>query len=330
MNTFGSLFRVSILGESHGDLVGVLIDGCPAGLGISPADFEPDLARRRSGAAGTTSRHESDQPQLLSGIFNGCTTGAPILINFKNGDTRPADYSQLKDLPRPGHADLTARQKFGGFNDFRGGGHLSGRLTVALAAAGVLAKKLIAPIEISAHLAEAGGEADFEKSIKRALEEGDSIGGLIECHARNLPSGLGEPFFDSVESLLSHALFSIPAVKAVEFGSGFAAAGMRGSEFNDEILDSSGRTATNHCGGINGGISNGNPLFFRVAVRPASSIKKQSRTVNLATGERTGLSVPGRHDACIALRVPVLVEAVTAIVLSDLMLREQKLKRVRS
>jgi chorismate synthase len=328
MNSFGRLFRVNIYGESHGNQVGVLIDGCPAGLSISEEDFTEDLLRRKSGAKGTTPRIEDDKPSIESGVFNGYTTGAPILISFQNKNTQSKDYKNLISFPRPGHADFTAKMKFGGFNDYRGGGHFSGRLTLGLVAAGVIAKKLIHQIQVKARLIEAGGESDIEKAIDQAISNEDSIGGIVECSAENLSVGLGEPFFDSLESLLSYVVFSIPAIKGIEFGSGFKAARMFGSEHNDPIVDSTGRTITNYAGGINGGISNGNPLIFRVAVKPTSSISKEQQTVNLDTGKKEKLTVKGRHDACIALRVPVVLEAATAIVLTDLMLLEGNIPRV--
>jgi len=328
MNTFGRLLRISIFGESHGDSVGILVDGCPAGLSLSPGDFTADLARRKSGAAGTTARREDDLPLIKSGLFEGKTTGAPILILFPNRDTDSAAYEEIRRMPRPGHADLTAHRKFGGFNDYRGGGHFSGRLTVSLVAAGVVAKKLIHPVSVEAVLTEAGGSAHIGGAVQRTFEQNDSIGGLVECTVKGLMPGLGEPFFDSVESVISHAVFSIPGIKGIEFGAGFKAAGMTGSECNDEILDLSGRTRTNNAGGINGGITNGNDVVFRVAVKPTSTISRPQRTIDLATGEPRELVARGRHDACIALRVPVIVEAVTACVLADLMALEQKIPRV--
>jgi chorismate synthase len=328
MNSFGRQFRVSILGESHGSGVGVVIDGIPAGISLSAQDFELDLSRRRSGAIGTTPRSEPDSPILFSGIFNNKTTGAPVTILFHNKDTDSSSYEKMKDTPRPGHADFVAHKKFGGYQDYRGGGHFSGRLTAALVAAGVVAKKIIKPIDIKATLIEAGGSTEVESTIKRALEKGDSIGGIVECKAIGLPIGLGEPFFDSIESVISHLAFSIPAVKGIEFGSGFLAAKMLGSEHNDEILNLDGKTKSNHAGGINGGITNGNELTFRIAIKPTSSIKIKKETVNLSTGESTELSVSGRHDACIALRVPPVLEAVTAIALADFMLLEQKTPKI--
>jgi chorismate synthase len=330
MNTFGRLFRISIFGESHGNGVGITIDGVPAGLPLSFSDFVNDLNRRRSGAKGTTPRKEADLPKFLTGVFNDHTTGAPLTILFENTNTRSSDYEKLREMPRPGHADFVASKKFGGFEDYRGGGHFSARLTLAMVAAGVVAKKLIDPIAVNAKLIEAGGNSNIEAAIDKAVEEQDSIGGIIECRATNIPVGLGEPFFDSVESVLAHIVFAIPAVKGIEFGSGFQAAKMKGSEHNDNILSMDGKTETNHAGGINGGISNGNDLVFRVAIKPTSSISKEQRTLNIKTGKIDTLKVEGRHDLCVALRAPIVVEAATAIVLADLMMTEQKMKRVIS
>ena len=328
MNTFGKIFRVSIFGESHGPGVGVVIDGVPAGLPISYGDFNADLSRRRAGAKGTTPRKEADLPKMTNGVFNDHTTGAPLSIQFENTNTRSKDYDKLREMPRPGHADFVASKKFGGFEDYRGGGHFSARLTLGLVGAGVIAKKLIESIKIEAKLVEAGGNPDIEAAIDKAVEEQDSIGGVIECRAQNLPVGLGEPFFDSLESLLSHMMFSIPAVKGIEFGSGFQAARMKGSQHNDNILSMDGMTETNHAGGINGGISNGNEMIFRIAIKPTSSISKEQKTLNVKTGKVDTLKVEGRHDLCVALRAPVIVEAATAIVLADLMLQAQEIKRI--
>jgi len=319
MNTFGQLFRVSVFGESHGIGVGVIVDGCPPGIAIEINDFEADLLRRKSGAKGTTPRIEEDKPKLISGIYNGFTTGSPITILFRNANTRSSDYN-FAEVPRPGHADFVANKKYQGFNDPRGGGHFSGRLTLGLVAAGVLAKKILDGISIKATLTETGGITDIDKAIDEALKNGDSIGGIVVCHVNGLPAGLGEPFFDSVESLISHAVFAIPAIKGIEFGSGFQAAGMKGSQHNDRFEDETGKTLTNHAGGINGGITNGNELLFRIAVKPTSSISKSQETFNFSENKTTNLQIKGRHDACIALRVPVVLEAVTAIVLTDLML----------
>jgi len=322
MNSFGKIFRISVFGESHGTSVGVIIDGCPAGLPLVFADFEADFNRRRSGAKGTTPRKEADIPRIMSGVFNDHTTGAPLTVFFENTNTRSRDYAALHDTPRPGHADFVATKKFGGYEDYRGGGHFSGRLTLALVAAGVIAKKLIVPVEVTAELLEVGGNSNIEEAIDLAVEKEDSLGGIVGCRATRMPVGLGEPFFDSVESVLSHILFSIPAIKGVEFGSGFAAAKMWGSEHNDKFISVEGKTSTNYAGGINGGISNGNDLVVRVAVKPTSSTHQKQRTINTKTGEMIDLEIEGRHDTCIALRVPVVVEAVTAIVLADFMMQE--------
>jgi chorismate synthase len=323
------MFRVNIFGESHGESVGVNIDGCPAGLALSLEDFLDDIERRKGGKQkGTTPRQEEDLPIFKSGIFNGKTTGAPITIIFENKNTRSGDYDKLRAVPRPGHADFTAHQKYGGFEDYRGGGHFSGRLTLPLVAAGVIAKKLLAGITISSYLTEVGGEKDVEAGIQKAIAAKDSVGGIVECHVSGLPHGLGEPFFDSVESLLAHAAFAIPAVRGVEFGTGFKAAGMFGIEHNDAIEDMEGHTRTNHAGGIVGGISNGNDLIYRLAIKPTSSTPKEQLTLNWETGEMESFSVKGRHDLCIALRVPPVMEAVTAFVLADLMMLEQRMDRV--
>ncbi|MBI2272989.1 MAG: chorismate synthase [Bacteroidetes bacterium] len=329
MNSFGRIFRIHIFGESHGESVGLVLDGCPAGLPLGTADFLEDIERRKGGVQkGTTPRKEDDLPIFKSGIFNGHTTGAPITILFENKNTRSGDYEKQRDVPRPGHADFTAHAKYGGFEDFRGGGHFSGRLTVCLVAAGVIAKKLLQGIEVRSTILEIGGETDLEKGLNKAIEAKDSIGGIVECRVNGLPVGLGEHFFDSVESLLAHAVFAIPAVKGVEFGAGFAAAKMFGVEHNDPILDASGKTRTNHAGGIVGGITNGNELVYRIVIKPTSSTPKEQVTLNWETNELETFSVKGRHDLCIALRVPVVMEAVTAMVLADLLLLNQKLKPV--
>ncbi len=320
MNSFGRKFKISIFGESHGKSVGVTIDGCPPGIKLDEADFLSDLDRRKSGAKGTTPRQETDLPEIISGVFNGFSTGAPITIIFKNEDTRSKDYSKLKEHPRPGHADFTAFKKYNGFNDYRGGGHFSARLTLALVSAGVVAKKLISPIDIRAQLISVHGNSNIEQAIDDAISKGESVGAIVECIASNLPVGLGEPFFDSVESVISHLVFAIPAIKGIEFGSGFKAAQMYGSEHNDLILDESGKTSSNHAAGINGGITNGNEIVFRIAVKPTSSISKAQETFNLKTGKLEQLMIGGRHDVCVALRVPVILEAVTAIALADFFL----------
>src|SRR5258706_12788126 len=331
MNSFGRIFRISIFGESHGESVGIVVDGCSAGLPLTVEDFLPDLERRKGGTQkGTTPRKEEDLPIFKSGIFNDRTTGAPITILFENKNTRSGDYEKQRAVPRPGHADFVARKKAGGFEDYRGSGHFSGRLTVALVAAGVVAKKLLDTTKVESEILEIGGEEDLEKGLQKAIDNKDSIGGIIECRAKGLPVGLGEPFFDSVESALSHIVFAIPAVRGIEFGTGFAAAKMFGSQHNDAIEDMNGKTRTNHAGGIVGGLTNGNEVVFRIAIKPTSSTPKEQITLNWETEKVESVSVKGRHDLCIALRVPVILEAVTAIVLADFMLLEQRIKRVLS
>jgi chorismate synthase len=352
MNSFGRIFRVSIFGESHGESVGIVVDGCPAGLPLTIEDFLPDLERRKGGTQkGTTPRQEEDLPIFKSGIFNDKTTGAPITILFENKNVRSGDYEKQRDVPRPGHADFVAHKKFAGFEDYRGSGHFSGRLTVALVAAGVIAKKTLGlartslqtplqerelegeisnKITITSSILEIGGEKDLEKGLQKAIDEKDSIGGIIECRINGLPIGLGEPFFDSAESLISHIVFAIPAVRAIEFGTGFAAAKMFGSEHNDAIENMDGKTRTNHAGGIVGGLTNGNELVFRIAIKPTSSTPKEQNTLNWQTGKVENASVKGRHDLCIALRVPVILEAVAAIVLADLMMLDQRIPRINS
>ncbi|UYQ93949.1 chorismate synthase [Chitinophaga horti] len=329
MNSFGRIFRVNVFGESHGECVGVNIDGVPAGLPLKQEDFLPDLERRKAGAKGTTPRKEDDLPFLKSGVFKEHTTGAPITILFENNNTRSTDYDKLREFPRPGHADFVASHKYGGFEDFRGGGHFSGRLTLNLVAAGVIAKKILGDnIQVKATIKEIGGLPDPEKGLEAAIAAKDSVGGIVECVVEGLPMGLGEPFFDSVESNIAHAVFAIPAIKGIEFGAGFAAAKMKGVEHNDAIIDPSGKTATNNAGGVVGGITNNNPLVFRVAVKPTSSTPKDQQTLNITTGEVGTFSVKGRHDLCIALRVPVVLEAVTAMVLADYMLLDQQRPRI--
>jgi len=318
MNTFGRFFRVSIFGESHGESVGVLIDGTPPGVSLSESDFTSDLERRRGGTKGTTPRKEPDMPLIKSGVMNSMTTGAPILILFENREQDSNVYEKTRYTPRPSHADFTAWKKYRGFNDYRGGGHFSGRLTIGLVAAGVIAKKLTSSIGYEATLIEAGGMQDIEQALRASMTDNDSIGGIVECRIRNVPVGLGEPFFDSVESLISHIVFSIPAVKGIEFGAGFAGSRMRGSKHNDEILDCTGKTKTNNAGGINGGITNGNDVVFRAAIKPASSIAIPQSTIDIRTGEIVKLTVTGRHDTLIALRMPVIMEAAAAIVFADL------------
>lgn len=296
---------------------------------MAAEDLLPDLERRKGGIQkGTTPRQEEDYPIFMSGVFNGKTTGFPVTILFENKNIRSEDYNKQRSIPRPGHADWVANQKFGGNEDYRGGGHFSARLTTGIVAAGVIAKKLMKDVSIQADVTEIGGEKDLEKGLQKAIDARDSVGGIVECRVKGLPVGLGEPYFDSLESVLSHFLFAIPAVKGVEFGSGFAAARMFGSLHNDAIENKEGKTRTNHAGGIVGGISNGNELVFRLAVKPTSSTPKEQNSLNWDTGKTENFSIKGRHDLCVALRAPVIVEAVAAIVIADFMLLEQKIKRV--
>ena len=338
MNTFGRRFRVSVFGESHGELIGVVLDGVPAGLELSEQDFEYDIKRRKSGAKGTTPRIEDDEPQIVSGIFEGHTTGAPLTIVFRNKNTKSSDYSLFAAIPRPGHADLTAALKWDDCQDPRGSGHFSGRLTLPIVAAGTVAKKVLEDATIldetpfagvNAHIIELGGvtcagdkdgsaiPAQWQEIIDKAIEEGDSVGAVIECTVPSIDPGYGEPFWDSVESVIAHAVFAIPGVRGIEFGDGFAASRMKGSEHNDPI-GQDGRPTKNGAGGANGGITNGAPILFRVAFKPTSSIRKPQHTFNFETGKDDILEVPGRHDVCFALRAPVVVEAMAAIALADL------------
>ena len=494
MNSFGRIFKVSIFGESHGECVGITIEGCPAGLTLTAQDLAADLERRKGGKQkGTTPRQEEDFPIFKSGIFNEKTTGFPITILFENKNTRSEDYDKQRSIPRPSHADWVAHQKFGGYEDYRGGGHFSARLTAGIVAAGAIAKKILNltvqtspqtpllwreafedsagpgyitnnedqwkfssgiakynrqhptaaeeklwdelrnrklagykfrrqhPIEafipdfvclekklvvevdgpyhdeqeqkkadekrtqvlnknnyrlirftneevlnktewvlqeikktllsegnspspterelegevkkeisIHAEVIEIGGEKDLEKGLQKAIDAKDSVGGIVECRVNGLPVGLGEPYFDSIESSLAHIVFAIPAVRGVEFGTGFAAAKMFGSQHNDAIMEMSGKTKSNHAGGVVGGITNGNELVFRLAIKPTSSTPKEQESLNWNTEQVEKFSIKGRHDLCVALRAPVIVEAVTALVLVDFMMLEQKIPRVFS
>ncbi len=361
MNTFGRKFRIEIFGESHGEAIGCVLDGVPAGIPLSAGDFARDIARRSPGTRGagargetalpdaTTPRREADIPEILSGVYEGCTSGAPLTIIFRNSNTRSADYAQFRDIPRPGHADYVAGVKWKGFNDPRGGGHFSGRITLPLVAAGTVAKKALAHLctrgieaseasglaagsaqscasgaapQIRAEVIALGGISDrsaWPSLLEDVRRAGDSLGGVVECTVDGLPAGLGEPFFDSVESVISHGIFSIPGVRGIEFGDGFRAAAMKGSEHNDPFGED-GKPAKNGAGGINGGISNGSQLVFRVAFKPTSSIARAQESWNFTEGRMDTLQVKGRHDACFALRTPVIVEAVTAAALLDLRL----------
>ncbi len=323
MNSFGNLFRISIYGESHSEEMGIIIDNLPAGIKILESDFEEDMKRRKGGFKGTTARVESDRVIIKSGVFKDFSTGAPLALAIKNKNTKSKDYKKLKDIPRPSHADFTAQKKYQGFNDYRGGGFFSGRMTALLVIAGVIAKKILKNIKIEAKITEIGG-LGYQEFMENYQLDQDSYGGVVKCEISKLPLGLGEPFFDSLESKLSHLIFSIPGVKAIEFGNGIEGSKMRGSEFNDRIMDAAGRTATNNNGGINGGISNGNEIFFRVFFKPTPSISKEQTSYNFKTGKVEEFRIEGRHDPCFVLRTPVVVDACAAIVLADFWLMEKR------
>ena len=359
-NSLGRLFVITSFGESHGRCVGTIIDGCPAGLPITADDIQREVDKRKPGVAmAATARAEEDKVEILSGVFNGATTGAPICLLIWNEDVDSSEYEQMRFLPRPGHADYTAFMKYGGFNDFRGGGRFSGRGTATFVMAGAIAKKLLnlIGIKVLAHTVEIGGiraepkqfdeirenvdknsarcadrkaAGEMLKLIERVKQEGDSVGGVVEGIALNVPVGLGEPVFDTLEGDLAKALFAIPAVKGVEFGSGFSVARKRGSENNDPFAIRDGKivTTTNNAGGILGGISDGMPIVVRVVVKPTPSIAKSQSTVNLENMQNTRLTVKGRHDICIVPRAVPVVESMIAITVCDFVMRAELLPRV--
>lgn len=350
-NTFGNNVSVTLFGESHGAAIGAIVDGLPAGIKVDTAFISHQLDLRRPFGKISTSRQEADKFEILSGVFNGKTTGTPICIMISNENTQSKDYSKTYGKARPGHADYTAFTKYNGCEDYRGGGHFSGRITAGLVAAGAIAIDLLSEkgIKIGTHISKCAGIedrqfTDYEKdiaslsdkifpvlddekerriiaNIEKTAAEGDSVGGVLETVVIGLPVGTGEPWFDSVESMLSHALFSIPAIKGVEFGAGFSCADMLGSQMNDSFVMEDNRviTKTNNNGGINGGITNGMPVVFRCAVKPTPSISKEQETINFINNENTVLSVKGRHDPCIVHRARVVVDSVTALVLCDLL-----------
>jgi chorismate synthase len=353
-NSIGKEFVVTSFGESHGKYIGAVVDGCPAGLPLSEADVQAELDRRIPLQPKIVSgRIEKDAVQILSGVFNGFTTGAPISMTVENKEADSSDYETIKDLPRPGHVDYTARIKYGGFSDYRGGGRFSGRVTVALIMAGAVAKKLlrIFDVDVLAYTKAVGNVAmdkplgfeeirkrryeaavrcpdlacaeAMEEAIVKARKEGDSLGGIIECLALNVPAGVGEPLFDSLDADLAKMLLAVPAVKGVEFGVGFKAAELRGSENNDAYLMQNAKiiTSTNNAGGILGGISSGMPIMVRVAVKPTPSIAKEQRTVNLPKMEDTAMKITGRHDPCVVPKAVPVVESAVAIILADHMIR---------
>lgn len=324
MNNIGLLYKTTIFGASHEEYCGVLIEGVKPGLSLKEEDFWPSLDRRRPGNYGTP-RKESDKPLLMSGIYNGYTTGMPLLIMFKNENKKSSDYANLINQPRPSHADFVANQKYKGFNDPRGGGSFSGRLTLGIVASGVVASKIF-KVNMQSEIISLKGITDktkFKEILETAKNNKDSVGGIIQIKISDLPIGLGEPYFASLESELARALYSIGSVKGVSFGSGFAGTSLFGSDFNDLIIDKTGKTKTNHNGGINGGISNGNEVIINVAIKPTPSIGLPQATYNFKEDKITDLVIEGRHDVAIILRMPVVLESVCQMVLTDLYLRSQ-------
>ena len=324
-NTFGHNLRVTIFGASHAPEVGVIIEGCPSGMPLSADMFAEDINRRRPALRGETPRHESDIPHIEGLDECGKTSNTPLRISFANQNRRSQDYDHLRRQPRPSHADFVQLRKYGSEYDIAGGGIASGRMTVALVAAGVVAKQILTSTTFHTRLIEVGGtsnEQEFEEVIAQASRDGDSVGGVVECRISGIEPSLGEPFFDSVESVMAHLMFSIPGVKGVEFGDGFAAARKHGSQRNDAIIEASGATLTNNEGGINGGITNGNDIVVRVAIKPTPSIAKEQQSFDFERGEVCPLVIGGRHDACIARRAVVVVEAMAALALADLKLQK--------
>lgn len=323
-NSFGQILRITIFGASHAESVGVILEGVPQGITLTPDIFTEDMERRRPQLTGETSRLEEDIPTIEGLDDEHRTTGESIKITIANNNRRSKDYSHLKRHPRPSHADLVQIRKYGEEYDIAGGGIASGRMTAPLVAAGVVAKEILKQAHFATHIIAIGGCTDsnkFNDIIAKAAREGDSVGGIIECRVTGATPLLGEPFFDSAESVIAHLLFSIPGVKGVEFGDGFAGTAKRGSERNDIIVDASGTTLSNNEGGINGGITNGNDIVVRVAIKPTPSITKQQQSYNFEEDAITPLTIGGRHDACIARRAAVVVEAMVAIALADLSLR---------
>ncbi len=352
-NIFGNAWTVTLFGESHGPAVGAVLDGLSPGIPVDEEYIKAKMDLRRAYGKISTGRQEADEVEFLSGVFEGYTTGTPLALLIKNADTRSRDYSKTMSVARPSHADYTARCKYGGFEDYRGGGHFSGRITAALVAAGAIAMKALESkgVFIGTHIADCHGisdrkfdEKNYEEEIKTlgslqfpvlniaaaeamreeiecAAKEGDSVGGTLETVVFGLPEGMGEPWFDTLEGMLAHAVFSVPAVKGIEFGAGFGFAQMKGSEANDAFAYEDGRavTLTNHNGGINGGISNGMPVVFRTAVKPTPSIFKTQKTINFDTKENVELSLQGRHDPAVIHRARAVVDAVTALTIADLM-----------
>lgn len=332
MNTFGELFKIMLYGESHQQAIGIVVDGMTPGTFIDEALIKEDLIQRNPVAIGTTPRKEPDEFMITSGVLNGKATGSPIHIMIENVNVRSKDYDALKSHPRPGHADYVAHMKYHGFQDPRGGGRFSGRLTAPLVMAGSLAKMML-PFTFSHQLTQVGSLTDMSQIdlyLTKIQEEKDSVGGIIEVTVRGLPVGIGEPMFSKLESKIGQMLFSLPAVKGVQFGTGFEGITLKGSEFNDVILDERGTTQTNHSGGVSGGISNGNPLKVKVFIKPTSSISKPQSSFKYDTQVLETLEVKGRHDVCIARRAGIVVENAIAIVLADLYLHYKAYERVQS
>jgi chorismate synthase len=360
-NSIGKEFVVTSFGESHGKYVGVVIDGCPAGVSLSEKDVQPELDRRIPPQPQIVSeRIEKDKVEILSGVFNGFTTGAPVAMLVANKEADSSDYEAIKDLPRPGHSDYPARVKYGGFNDYRGGGRFSGRVTVALIMAGAVAKKLMSAFDVdvlaytkaignakvnkalsheeirkrryetSVRCPDSASAEAMEEAIVKARKKGDSLGGMIECLALGVPAGVGEPLFDALDADIAKVLLLIPAVKGVEFGEGFAVAGLKGSENNDVYKMNNGKVValTNNAGGILGGLSFGMPIVVRVAVKPTSSIAKEQRTVNLSRMEDAKIKVGGRHDPCVVPKAVPVVESAVSIILADHMIRAGVIPKV--
>lgn len=322
MNTFGTLFKVTLYGESHQEAIGCVIDGVLPGLKINWELVQKDLLLRRPGAVGTTPRVEKDELHCTSGIFNGLTTGSPMHVMIKNENVISKDYSHLVSQPRPGHADFVAAKKYNGFHDYRGGGRFSGRLTTPIVVAGSIAKQML-PFEFSHELISIGDLKDMsliDSYLKEITQQGDSVGGVIQVTVKNMLVGLGEPNFYKLDSMIGQMMFSIPAVKGVEIGTGFDGKTLRGSEFNDVYLDQEGHTKTNHSGGVSGGISNGNDLVVKVFIKPTSSIGKEQVSFNQEKNELTNFEVKGRHDVAIVRRAGIVLENALAIVLADLYL----------
>jgi len=319
MNTYGQLFQVTLYGESHGEAIGVVVDGMIPGTKIDEERIKEDLKKRQPGAIGTTPRKEDDVFRITSGVYQGLATGAPIHLMIENHNIRSFDYDHLKRHPRPGHADFVQMIKYKGFHDERGGGRSSGRLTAALVAAGSLAKMMI-PFKLTHELVQIGTLTDLshmDAYLKTITEEKDSVGGIIEVRASHMMVGLGEPFFNKLDAEIAKMMFSIPAVKGVEIGTGFRGLHMKGSQFNDVMIDETGKTKTNHSGGISGGISNGNDLIIRVMIKPTSSIGQPQQTYDFEKQDVTTLEVGGRHDVAIVRRAGIVLENVLAIVLAD-------------